>query len=120
MRWDRSDRLAGVALLVLGAVLGGATAHSVPAARAFPPSLARDVSDPESIQAVYLSYYGIADAGIRGGILDLLEHTELNAVVIDVKGDRGFVSYATSVDLAVAAGARGPVRWDGFDATLQH
>jgi hypothetical protein len=35
--------------------------------------------------------------------------TELNAVVIDVKGDRGWIPYVTEVPLARAAGAQGPV-----------
>jgi hypothetical protein len=110
--------LASLALLALGVLLAAvmppalvAPAHSAPADR--------DASVPDSIRAVYLSYYGITNASIRARVLDLLEHTELNGVVIDVKGDRGFIPYATSVDLAAAAGARGPVRWDGFDATLQ-
>ena len=74
---------------------------------------------PGGVKAVYLSYYGVAEATIRGRVLDLLDRTELNAVVIDVKGDRGFIPYATSVELAGRAGARGPVRWGDFDATLE-
>ena len=35
-------------------------------------------------------------------MLDLVERTELNAIVIDVKGDRGFIPYRT----AVPAGSR--------------
>jgi hypothetical protein len=115
MNANRLARWGAVVLLILGLVLTGATKSAGVATRA--PE--RDSAVPDSIRAVYLSYYGISDVTIRSRVLDLLEHTELNAVVIDVKGDRGFVPYATSVDLAVAAGARGPVRWDGFDAALQ-
>ena len=115
----RSGRLPALALFILGAVLASAATPSLPPARAHQASRDRDGAVPDSIQAVYLSYYGVGNAVIRGQILDLLEHTELNAIVIDVKGDRGFIPYATSVDLAVAAGARGPVRGDGFEAMLQ-
>jgi hypothetical protein len=107
------------ALLVSLAVGVAAVASPHPTARSLarPADGARPV--PDGAKAVYLSYYGVADATIRGRVLDLLDRTELNAVVIDVKGDRGFVPYATSVELAVQASARGPVRWNGFDATLE-
>jgi hypothetical protein len=61
------------------------------------------------VKAAYLTYYGIADRKIRERVLDLVARTELNAVVIDVKGDRGLIPYVTEVPLALAAGAQGPV-----------
>ncbi|HYB71627.1 MAG TPA: putative glycoside hydrolase [Candidatus Bathyarchaeia archaeon] len=70
------------------------------------------------MKAVYLSYFGVADPGIRGQVLDLLNRTELNAVVIDVKGDRGFIPYESRVPLAVEAGAMGPVRLHDPDGLL--
>ena len=65
---------------------------------------------PRTIKAVYLSYYGIGDRTIRGSVFELLDRTELNAVVIDVKGDRGFIPYESQVPLTREAGAMGPVR----------
>jgi len=62
-----------------------------------------------AVKAAYLTYYGIGDKTIRGRVLDLVARTELNAVVIDVKGDRGLIPYATEVPLAREAGAQGPV-----------
>jgi len=50
---------------------------------------------PQVIKAAYLTYFGFGDRGIRGRVLDLVERTELNAVVIDVKGDRGWIIYPT-------------------------
>jgi hypothetical protein len=70
------------------------------------------------VKAAYLSYYGIAAPALRDPVFALLEHTELNGVVIDVKGDRGFIPYDTRVPLALDAGARGPVRMADFDAVL--
>jgi hypothetical protein len=64
---------------------------------------------PQTIKAAYLTYYGIGDREIRNRTLDLIEATELNAVVIDVKGDRGLIPYRTTVPLALEAGAQGPV-----------
>jgi hypothetical protein len=72
----------------------------------------------QSIRAAYLTYYGVGDKGIRGRVLDLVGRTELNAVVIDVKGDRGLIPYRTEVQAAVEAGAKGPVMIKDFDALL--
>jgi hypothetical protein len=73
---------------------------------------------PQSIRAAYLTYYGVGDRGIRGKVLDLIQRTELNAVVIDVKGDRGWILYRTEVPLALAAGAQGPGTLKEFDALM--
>jgi len=51
-------------------------------------------------KALYLSAYGIGNAELRGDALKLIDETELNALVIDVKGDRGLVPYRSA---AVAA-----------------
>ena len=50
----------------------------------------------QQAKALYLSVYGIGDAGLRGAALRLIEQTELNALVIDVKGDRGLVPYRSA------------------------
>ena len=70
------------------------------------------------IKAAYLSYFGVGDRLIRERVLDLVDSTELNAVVIDVKGDRGFIPYETRVPLALAAGAVGPVRLGDVEGML--
>jgi hypothetical protein len=73
---------------------------------------------PKAVRAAYLTYYGVADKGIRERVLELVARTELNAVVIDVKGDRGLIPYRTEVPLALAAGAQGPVIIKDFDGLL--
>jgi hypothetical protein len=81
----------------------------------------RDVTvklPPHAIKAAYLTYYGVADRGIRQRVLDLVSRTELNAVVIDVKGDRALIPYRTSVQAALEAGAQGPVMMKDFDEQL--
>jgi hypothetical protein len=72
----------------------------------------------QAIKAAYLTYYGIADRGIRERVLELVDRTELNGVVIDVKGDRGLIPYRTSVPLALEAGAQGPVIIKDFDGLM--
>ena len=73
---------------------------------------------PHPIRAAYLTYYGVADRGIRQRVLDLVSRTELNAVVIDVKGDRGMIPYRTAVQAAIDAGAQGPVIIKDFEEQL--
>ena len=73
---------------------------------------------PKAVKGAYLTYYGFADRQIRGRVVDLVARTELNAVVVDVKGDRGWIPYRTDVPLALAAGAQGPVILKDFDGML--
>ena len=61
---------------------------------------------PFTPKALYLTYYGIGDRGLRNSALKLIDETELNALVIDVKGDRGVVTYKTDVPFANQIGAQ--------------
>ncbi|WP_026258895.1 putative glycoside hydrolase [Uliginosibacterium gangwonense] len=58
-------------------------------------------------KALYLTFWGIGDRHIRGAALDIARSTEINALVIDVKGDRGWIPYPSHVKLAETIGARG-------------
>lgn len=57
-------------------------------------------------KALYLSAYGIGDKSLREAALQLLTDTELNALVIDMKGDSGLVPYPSKVPQAALYGAR--------------
>ena len=57
-------------------------------------------------KALYLSFFGIGSTKLREAGIDLIGKTELNAVVIDVKGDRGMVAFKSSVPLAEQIGAQ--------------
>ncbi len=61
---------------------------------------------PFSPRALYLSFYGIGTAALRDAALKLIQATRLNALVIDVKGDRGMVAHRSAVPLAGAVGAQ--------------
>ena len=76
------------------------------------------VMKPQVVKAAYLTYFGIGDKGIRGRVLELAARTELNAVVIDVKGDRGWIVYRTEVPQALAIGAQGPGTLKDFDGLM--
>ncbi len=70
-------------------------------------------------KALYLSHYGIGSTTLRESALGLIQDTELNAVVIDVKGDRGLVSYRTSVPLAAQIGALNGITIKDIGALLE-
>ncbi|MBI4820784.1 MAG: GTP-binding protein [Deltaproteobacteria bacterium] len=71
--------------------------------------------EPRAVRAAYLTYWGLIDRRVREPVEGLLASSELDALVVDVKGDRGFVPYATTVPLAVALKARGPATFRDFD-----
>ena len=60
---------------------------------------------PLTVRALYLTYYGVGDPGLRQNVVNLAAKTEVNAVVIDIKGDRGRLTYRSNVPLAKAIGA---------------
>ena len=57
-------------------------------------------------KALYLSVFGVGNRTLREAALELLDTTELNALVIDVKGDRGLIGYRSSIALAEQVGAQ--------------
>jgi hypothetical protein len=61
---------------------------------------------PFTPKGLYLSFYGIGYKGIRESALKLIEETELNALVIDVKGDRGMIPYKSAIPLAAEVGGQ--------------
>ena len=72
---------------------------------ALPPSPYTVRLSPLKPKALYLSFYGIGERALRDPALKLIEETELNSLVIDVKGDRGWIPYKSTVPLAAAVGA---------------
>jgi hypothetical protein len=60
-------------------------------------------------KALYLSAYGIGDAGLRNAALALADNTEVNALVIDIKGDRSIVPYPSAAYAAAGLGAQTPI-----------
>ena len=61
---------------------------------------------PFTPRALYLSFYGIGDRSLRESALKLIKETELNALVIDVKGDRGMIAFKSAIPLASEVGAQ--------------
>lgn len=57
------------------------------------------------VRGLYLSFWGVSSALLRNGVLETVKRAHLNAIVIDIKGDRGFISHPTHCALALEAGA---------------
>jgi hypothetical protein len=54
----------------------------------------------------YLTYYGAGNDELLAQMINLAETTEINAVVIDIKGDRGWIAYRSNVPLVKEIGAQ--------------
>ena len=61
---------------------------------------------PITPRALYLSFWGIGAPSVREPVLKLAATTPVNAVVIDIKGDRGYVCFRSDVQLANQIGAQ--------------
>lgn len=61
---------------------------------------------PFQPKALYLTVYGIGNKKIRDNALRLINETALNALVIDMKGDRGFIPYPSNIKKASDIGAQ--------------
>jgi hypothetical protein len=61
---------------------------------------------PFTPKALYLSFFGIGDRSLRESAIKLIQETELNTLVIDVKGDRSMIPYKSSIPLAAEVGAQ--------------
>ena len=65
---------------------------------------------PFQPKAVYLSVYGINSALLRNQALGLAQRTSINALVIDMKGDRGLTPYRSHAREASGAAGKVAVR----------
>ena len=69
-------------------------------------------------RALYLSFWGVGTPSIREAALKMVGNTPINAVVIDVKGDLGYLCYRTSVPLANEIGAEKQITVPDMPALL--
>ncbi len=66
--------------------------------------------EPFTVKAIYVSGDSIATPGKYQGLLDLIDRTELNAVVVDVKADNsGRVLYASELPIVQQLGTASPL-----------
>ncbi|MBA4146773.1 MAG: GTP-binding protein [Verrucomicrobia bacterium] len=74
----------------------------------------------ESFQAkaVYLSHAGVGAAHLRNPVLDLIAETDVNAVVVDVKGQRGLFSFSWEIPIGHQIGAFSKITIEDPDAFI--
>jgi hypothetical protein len=61
---------------------------------------------PVTPKGLYLTVFGIGNKMLRDSALKLIDETELNTLVIDVKGDRGMVPFRSSAALVFSPGSQ--------------
>ncbi len=108
-RWG--DELAGSSL---------PPTHSLPGSTPQPvrwpaPPL---VEPPKPIRAIYLNAWAFGGQRFYD-LVKLADTTEINAFVIDVKDDTGYLTYRSAVPTAVEIGANGQLRARDTDARLR-
>jgi hypothetical protein len=74
---------------------------------------------PNEVHGIYMTYFAIGGEEYRKGMYQLLDTTEVNAVVIDVKGDFGLLSYHSNVPLVDQIGANESPTIDNLEDLLQ-
>ena len=60
------------------------------------PFVATHVKTPDQVKGIYMTSWVAGTPTLRGNIIRLIDETEINAVVIDIKDDTGRVSYEVS------------------------
>lgn len=88
------------ALVIAMLLVGDATAETTTQAA---PDGRND--DEQGVFGLYCSGFAAGSESLFSSIVDIIDRTYLNAVVIDVKGDSGRISYKSEVPLAKRYGA---------------
>jgi len=57
------------------------------------------------VKGIYMTSYAAGDTGWMTKMLDIADTTEINAFVIDVKDDRGWVAYEADVPWRRSSGS---------------
>ncbi|MDD3520790.1 MAG: putative glycoside hydrolase [Actinomycetota bacterium] len=61
---------------------------------------------PGSQKGLYLTGYSMGIESRRSNIYDIIEKTELNTIVFNVKDDSGYINYDTNNDFAISSNAK--------------
>lgn len=59
---------------------------------------------PFQVRGLYIPFGLLSQPDTVRGLLELIGRTQLNALVVDVKGDRGYLAYDSQIPLAVELG----------------
>ena len=106
---------AAVPVVAIGIWAAVAIAKDTPEPQANVFNLLHFVSvreKPQVVKGVYIASLTAGSAERRGEIFDMIDRTELNAVVIDIKTADGAIAYDTGVGIARDAGLVTPRPYD--------
>lgn len=84
---------------------GPASTARPPAEAGLPPHSPRSPARPGAVRGIYLTGWVAGSPSRLRPLLDLIEQTELNTVVIEIKDEMGRLSFRSSVPLAGQVGA---------------
>ncbi len=70
-----------------------------------PPPIPAHIETPASVRAVYMSSWAAGNAKFRKHLFDIIDNTEINAVVFDIKDYTGRISYKVDDPELAATGA---------------
>ena len=70
------------------------------------------------MKALYLSSYGLASKKIREAAKEAIKLNNMNALVIDIKGDRGFIPFKVDIPLAEEVGAQKTILFKDMKAVV--
>lgn len=73
---------------------------------------------PFKVKALYLSSYGLASKKIREAAKEAIKANNMNALVIDIKGDRGFIPFKVDIPLAEEIGAQKTILFKDMKAVV--
>lgn len=93
---------AAATLCARGATVGPSRVDAPPSP---PIAAAGDSVGPSPLRAIYVNRWAVVDSTRLWPLVDIAKRTEVNALVIDVKDDRGYVLYPSTVPLARSIGA---------------
>ena len=79
----------------------------------------RPIAEDQMLKGLYVTFYAIGYPPLRKHIQTLLVETELNAVVMDVKGDRGWIPYTSTIPLAQEVGAQDRIMIQDMEALMR-
>ncbi len=69
------------------------------------PIVVTHINTPKELKAVYISSWVAGSAKFRDKVVDLIDKTELNAIVIDVKDSTGRISFHMDNPLLIKSGS---------------
>ncbi len=90
----RSDHLQNVATAVTAGEIGDRETEK--GEEVAPPFVATHLKTPEAVKALYLTSWVSGVPKLRNHVISMIEKTEANAVVIDIKDYTGKISYVVS------------------------